>query len=214
MKSVLYFCLIIGVWFAFINYFGAFWDDLSPKIAEGNKLIWVSTTIFIAFLIWQIVGIVPLFRSGQKLKLKRLLLIIIGGTAILFFLQMVVVNYLAFHGSEETKQWITKTGFETVPELTTVSIIWGVLVNFIYSVVVGTYLFLILMMGRVGIGATFAVAVHNWANGAGFDVLAVIKSMVEVFMEFTLSDVAGVLIGLTWFIVSNVILKDNVTVID
>ncbi len=206
-------CLIAGLGGGVLMFFLNSWQQIKPELAEGREMLWLSIGTFVLFLLWQIKGFWELFTDINNRRARTFVLSFFGSILVIGL----GIFTVAFFGGDEVRSselLIGITGnLDTMPkpeDLNIIQIILMFLLQLIGTALFVSVAFSILMLGRIGLGASLSVALHNWFNGAGFNFSEFIqKVFVDVFSEASLNDISGLIVGFIWLFITNVILKSG-----
>lgn len=205
-----FYLLFIGVLLGLGQFGSQVWEGISTKAADGNNLLWLSIGVFCLFAVWQILGLIQVYQSPKKIKLRGVAAYLIVGASVLCFLMFLIFNYLAFYGSAEAQEWVRANSEGVIlSQLSFFSVLIGLAIAIVISVAVGTTVFTILLLSRVGIGALVALLIHNWANGAPLDFSVLAEAIVNIFVDVSLSDFVGLLFTIIWFAISQYLINSS-----
>jgi len=199
--------IIIGLLFiaicGFVVYGLYFWHNHSQIIAEGNKLRWFGYSIFGGFCIWQIEGIYSLYKMPEKRKAKKFITRCLYVTCALVAIYILFTNYMVHSGNPDYQFYKEhpELSFTILPDEISILSILDIIIKSLFSIIgTGIFLFCTILLGRIGIGASVAIGIHNWINGAGFDIGLIIESLFNLIADINLNDITSTIITIIWFI--------------
>ncbi len=192
------------------------WYDLRPKLAEGNKMMLLSLGVLLLFGIWQYRGLRDVFEAPWKNRYNRFVLysmLII----MVFMLCHVVWENMLYHSEGTFYEDLVAKLKENRPDRVEVIVskfsIWSVLGVLVFSMYISVLLSAavagVLYMGRIGVGASIAVTIHNWFNAGSFDPSLFIETLLNWAGEVYLSDLWGIVFSAIWLLISTFVLKGN-----
>lgn len=200
------FSLLMGA----VTYGAETWNDLSSKILEGRKYLGLTWGVFGFFVIWQIKGLIAFFRTEEQAHSRLIIKILLIASTVIGVVTLSCFNYWLLNPDPESLEAVREMKelpvlklmifTEDMTPLGVLRVLFFWTISFIGA---NGIFFCYLMLGRVGVGASVAIGLHNWLNGGTLDIGIVLQSLAEFFLEVGVSDLAAIFYTGIWFAINS-----------
>lgn len=136
-------------------------------------------------------------------KLKKAVYLLCYGSGVLVFVGMNIIFFSAFFGGPEWDAWMLNTlHIDAGNDVKSFGdLVIGFMMSVLAGILISVFLFFSFFMGTILSGASFAVALQNWLNGLGFDLV----TFFETLFDFILPEGVSYLVVIGQFVFSRML---------